>query len=75
MFKLKWNHELQASGFTAKFWTFYGIISMVYKSLLKTESLDNTILAFWLAYLLWYMSYYTMLSIYGRCTLQFKIGS
>ena len=30
--KLKWNHEPQASGFTAKFWTFYGIISMVYKS-------------------------------------------
>ena len=31
--KLKWNHEPQASGFTAKFWTFYGVISMVYKSL------------------------------------------
>ena len=30
--KLKWNHEPQASGFTAKFWTFYGVISMVYKS-------------------------------------------
>ena len=30
--KLKWNHELQASDFTAKFWTFYGIIFMVYKS-------------------------------------------
>ena len=30
--KLKWNNELQASSFTAKFWTFYGIISMVYKS-------------------------------------------
>ena len=30
--KLKWNHELQASGFTAKFWTFFGVISMVYKS-------------------------------------------
>ena len=28
--KLKWNHELQASGFTAKFWTFHGVISMVY---------------------------------------------
>ena len=24
--KLKWNHEPQASGFTAKFWTFYGVI-------------------------------------------------
>ena len=24
--------EPQASGFTAKFWTFYGIISMIYKS-------------------------------------------
>ena len=30
--KLKWNHEPQASGFTAKFWTFYGVISMVHKS-------------------------------------------
>ena len=24
--ELKWNHEPQASGFTAKFWTFYGVI-------------------------------------------------
>ena len=32
MFKLKWNHEPQASGFTAKLWTFYGVISMVYES-------------------------------------------
>ena len=24
--KLKWNHEPQASGFTAKFWTFNGVI-------------------------------------------------
>ena len=30
--KVKWNHQPQASGFTAKFWTFYGVISMVYKS-------------------------------------------
>ena len=31
--KLKWwNHEPRASGFTAKFWTIYGVISMVYKS-------------------------------------------
>ena len=30
-------------------WTFYYVISIVYKSLLKTESLDNAILAFWLA--------------------------
>ena len=30
--KLKWNHEPQACGYTAKFWTFYGVISMVYKS-------------------------------------------
>ena len=31
--KLKWwNQEPQASGFTAKFWTIYGVISMVYKS-------------------------------------------
>ena len=30
--KLKWNHELQASGFTAKFLTFYDVISMVFKS-------------------------------------------
>ena len=30
--KSKWNYETQASGFTAKFWTFYGFISMVYKS-------------------------------------------
>ena len=30
--KLKWNHEKQVSGFTAKFGTFYVIISMVYKS-------------------------------------------
>ena len=30
--KLKWNHEPQAGVFTAKFWTFYGVISMVYKS-------------------------------------------
>ena len=30
--KLKWNHEPQPSGFTAKFWTFYDVISMVYKS-------------------------------------------
>ena len=28
--KLKWNHEPQASGFTAKFWTFCGVICMVY---------------------------------------------
>ena len=35
----KWCHKMfktqvepQASGFTAKFWTFYGIISMIYKS-------------------------------------------
>ena len=28
----KSNHEPQASGVTAKFWTFYGIISTVYKS-------------------------------------------
>ena len=44
-----------------------------YTPLLKTESLNNAILAFWLA--IWYMSYYTMLSIYGRCACQFKIGS
>ena len=31
--KLKWNHELQVSGFTAMFWTFYGVISLVYKSI------------------------------------------
>ena len=31
--KLKWNHEPQAiGGFTAKFWTFYSVISVVYKS-------------------------------------------
>ena len=30
--KLKWNHEPLASGFNAKFWTFYGVISIVYKS-------------------------------------------
>ena len=30
--QLKWNHEPQASDFTAKFWAFYGVISMVYKS-------------------------------------------
>ena len=30
--KLKWNHEPQASGFTEKFQTFYGVISVVYKS-------------------------------------------
>ena len=30
--KLKWNHEPRTSRFTAKFWTFYGVISMVYKS-------------------------------------------
>ena len=30
--KLKWNHEPQASGFIAKFWTNYGVTSMVYKS-------------------------------------------
>ena len=29
---LKWNNKPQASGFTAKFWTFYGIISVVYKN-------------------------------------------
>ena len=29
--KLKWNYEPQGSGFTAMFWTFYGITSMVYK--------------------------------------------
>ena len=28
--KLKWNHEAQTGGFTARFWTFYGIISMGY---------------------------------------------
>ena len=26
--KLKWNHKPQASGFTAKIWTFYGVIFM-----------------------------------------------
>ena len=31
-----------------EFWTFYGMISMVYKSLLKTEPLDNAFLEFWL---------------------------
>ena len=30
--KLKWSYEPRASGFTAKFGTFYGVISMVYKS-------------------------------------------
>ena len=30
--KLKWNHDPLASGFTAKFRTFYGVISMVDKS-------------------------------------------
>ena len=30
--KLKRNHDPRAAGFTAKFATFYGIISMVYKS-------------------------------------------
>ena len=30
--KFKWNHEPQLSGFTAKLWTFYGVISLVYKS-------------------------------------------
>ena len=30
--KLKWNHEPLASGLNAKFWTFYGVISIVYKS-------------------------------------------
>ena len=29
---LKWNNKPQASGFTAKFRTFYGIISVVYKN-------------------------------------------
>ena len=29
--KLKWNHEHRASGFTAKSWTFYDVISMVSK--------------------------------------------
>ena len=33
--KLKWNHnhEPRVSGFTAKFWKFYGVISIVCKSL------------------------------------------
>ena len=30
--KFKCNLELQTSSFTAKFWTFYGVISMVYTS-------------------------------------------
>ena len=30
--KLKWNYEPQASGFNAKFWTFYLVISIVCKS-------------------------------------------
>ena len=34
--KLKKNHELQSSRFTAKFWTFYGIISIVYRKPWKT---------------------------------------
>ena len=29
--KLRWNHKPQVSGFAAKFRTFYGVISMVYK--------------------------------------------
>ena len=32
MFKTQVEHEPQVSGFTAKFWSFYGVISMVYKS-------------------------------------------
>ena len=36
--KLKWNYELQASGFTAKFFTFYGVISMAYKSVDHMEN-------------------------------------
>ena len=30
--KLKWNHKPPASGFTAKFSTLYGVISMVFQS-------------------------------------------
>ena len=35
--KLKWSHEPQVRGFTATFWTFYGIISMVYSLRVKTK--------------------------------------
>ena len=28
--KLKWNHEPQVSGFTAKFWTFFSVNSIVH---------------------------------------------
>ena len=41
--------------------------------IIKIESLDNTILVLWLAQSLWYMSRYTMLSLYGNCTRLLKI--
>ena len=46
---------------------------MIYILILKTESLDKVILELWLAYPSWYMSHYTMLSIYGNSTRLFKI--
>ena len=41
------------------------LLMQVYTKLLKTESLDNAILAFWLAYPSWYMRR-TMIPIYGQ---------
>ena len=45
-----------------------------YQELLKTESLDNAIHSRALIGLtiIWYMSYYTMLSKYGNCTRPLK---
>ena len=40
--KLKWNNEPQARCFTAKFWTFDGVISMVYKSADHAEKIGST---------------------------------
>ena len=39
--KHKWNQELQVRGFTAKFWTFYGFISMVYRECRPWEIVIN----------------------------------
>ena len=52
-------------------WPFVNI--RVYQTLLKTESLDNTILELWLASPSWYMSHYTMVSKCGNCRRLVKI--
>ena len=53
-------------------WTACSLIT--YTNLLKTGSLDNTIQDFLLAWPLWYMSQYTIISKCGKHTRQLKFN-